>query len=107
LHQLSSHAQKCRIIVDGSFQEPNFRDTWYVDAVQLFWDRSIFDGKLSATSNQAAFEEAFLDEEIYKLLACDKEQGITFARAAFREYSKNRRAERAKQLSKLRVRSVA
>jgi hypothetical protein len=95
------------IIVDGSFQEPNFRDTWYVDAVQLFWDRSIFDGKLSVTSNQAAFEEAFLDEEIYKLLACDDKQGITFARSAFREYSRSRRSERATQLSKLKIRSVA
>jgi hypothetical protein len=95
------------VVVDGVLQEPDFRDTWYVDAVQLFWDRRIFDGKLNSSSDQIAFEKAFLDEEIYKLLACDKKQGITFARAAFREYSKTRRQERTKQLGKLRIRIAA
>jgi hypothetical protein len=95
------------VLIDGDLQEPNFRDTWYVDAVQLFWDRRMFDGKLSFSSDQAAFEKAFLDEEIYKLLACDKKQGIVFARTAFREYAKTRKLERRAQLSKLRIRSVA
>jgi hypothetical protein len=95
------------VIVDGQLQNPNLRDTWYVDAVQLFWDRAMFDGKLNSSSDQAAFERAFLEAEIYKLLACDEEQGIVFARAAFREYSRSRRADRTTQLRNLRIRLAA
>lgn len=95
------------ILIDNKLQKSNFRDAWYVDAVQLFWDRQIFDGKLSSSSDQTAFENAFLREEIYKLLACDKDQGLVFARVAFREYIKARKDDRLNQLLKLKRRRIA
>jgi hypothetical protein len=47
-------------------------------------------------------ENALIDGEIYKLLRCSKDQCRVFARAAFAEFSQGQRADRARQLQKLR-----
>lgn len=90
------------LLVDGQFQAPDLRKRWPVDAVQLVWDRNIFDGVLHPSSPQSAFEAALKDQEIFKLLGCDSAQLQAFARAAFREYGGERMAKRGAQIQELR-----
>jgi len=88
---------------DGAFQPVDLRQRWLVDAVQLFWDREIFDGTLSISAGQTAYEHCFMREEVHKLLGCDEPQGMAFVRAAYREYSAWRGEERSRQLRQLGV----
>jgi hypothetical protein len=90
------------VFQDGELQPKDLRQRWIVDAVQLFWDRLIFDGVLPASASRAALEDASIDHEIYKLLRCDKDQCRGFARAAFGEFSLGQADERAAQVSTLR-----
>ena len=91
------------VLEDGELQPVNLRERWFVDAVQLFWDREIFDGALPRTAGAAAFENSFFNREIYKLLGCTEAQGQAFVRAAWPEYSRNRLNNRFDHLRDLRV----
>lgn len=90
------------VLADGKLQPTDLRQRWIVDAVQLFWDRQIFDDALPATASKVALEDALIEHEIYKLLRCDKKQCQAFARAAFGEYTQDHAAERRAQITKLR-----
>lgn len=88
------------VLKNGKLQPENLRKRWFIDAVQLFWDRQIFDGSLSATANQSRFEDTLIENDIYKLLRCNKSQCTAFARAAFSEYNS---AQCVKQIDDLRA----
>jgi hypothetical protein len=90
------------VLVGERLQPGDLRQRWLVDAVQLFWDREIFDGSLNASASLSVLENALIDAEIYKLLRCSKDQCRAFARAAFAEFSHGQGAERAQQLQSLR-----
>jgi hypothetical protein len=86
-------------VLDNERLQPNnLRQRWLIDAVLLFWDREIFEGTLSASSNLRILENALLDSEIYKLLRCSKEQCQAFARAAFAEFAGPDRLRQLQQL---------
>jgi hypothetical protein len=74
------------VLANGKLQPPNYAQRWYVDAVQLFWDRHFFDGHLPPSGTPRTLEEAFFDNEIYKLLNCNEAQAQVFVRTASREY---------------------
>jgi hypothetical protein len=90
------------ILDEERLQPNNLRQRWFVDAVQLVWDREIFDGTLNPTASLRTLESTLIDKEIYKLLRCSKDQCRAFARAAFAEFSQGQGPERAKQLQTLR-----
>jgi len=90
------------ILVDGNLEPLNLRERWFIDAVELFWDRQVFDGSLPAGASATIFEKLFFDHEIYKPLGCEEAQGRAFVRAAWPEYSKDRREHRFEQLRGLR-----
>lgn len=92
--------ESAEVLSDGKLQPENLRERWLLDAVQLFWDRQIFDSALSATASLRAFEDSLIDNDIHKLLRCDKTQCQAFARAAFSEYDG---AECLEQIDKLKV----
>jgi hypothetical protein len=94
------------VLVKGELESKNLRQRWHVDAVQLFWDRQIFDGALPATSRLSALEDSLIDHEIYKLLRCDKDQCRAFARAAFAEFSDGHGPARVAQIDALRARGL-
>jgi hypothetical protein len=75
---------------------------WVRLAPQLFWDRQIFAGSLSRSSSQADFEKLFIQEEVYKLMRCSRDQGLATAKAVFREYSTLRMPSRFEQIEELR-----
>src|SRR5262249_48923452 len=74
------------VLTNGRLQPKNLRQRWLIDAVQLFWDRKVFDGVLSGTANRAVLEDMLIEHEVYKLLRCDEDQCRAFARSAFGEY---------------------
>jgi len=90
------------VLGDDGLQPNNLRQRWIVDAVQLFWDREIFDGSINATANLRILESALIDKEIYKLLRCSKDQCTIFARAAFAEFSQGQGLDRAREIQSLR-----
>jgi hypothetical protein len=90
------------VLSAGRLQPQDLRQRWLVDAILLFWDRCIFDGSLKATSTLGALESCVIDNEIYKLIRCNKDQCRTFARAAFPEFTGGQALDRAKQLQRLR-----
>jgi hypothetical protein len=90
------------VLADGELQPLDLRQRWFVDAVQLFWDRQVFDGAIPPAAGARAFEDAFLNNEIYKLLGCDAAQGQAFVRAALPEYTRERVNQRFEQLHKLK-----
>jgi hypothetical protein len=94
------------VLANDKLQPENLRQRWYVDAVQLFWDRQIFDGALPADARLSALEDALVHEEIFKLLRCDKNQCRAFARAAYAEYSDGQGPERISQISFLQKRGL-
>ena len=94
------------VLVEDELQPENLRQRWYVDAVQLFWDRQIFDGALPATSKISALEDSLIDHEVFKMLRCDKDQCRAFARAAYAEYSIGQGPARAAQIDALHVRGL-
>jgi hypothetical protein len=90
------------VLDDAGLRPNNLRQRWLVDAVQLFWDREIFDGSLSAMAGLRVLEGTLIDKEIYKLLRCSKDQCTIFARAAFAEFSQGQALDRAREIEKLR-----
>jgi len=90
------------VTVDGKLQPPNYAQRWYLDAVQLFWDRHFFDGDLPPGSNARTLEDAFFDKEIHRLLNCDEAQARVFVRIAAREYLPEILASRVDQIQRLR-----
>jgi hypothetical protein len=94
------------VLVGDVLQPRDLRQRWLTDAVQLFWDRQILDGKLPATANAAALEDTLVSNEIYKLLRCDADQCVAFARAAYPEFSQGQAAHRADQIATLRHRGL-
>jgi hypothetical protein len=94
------------VLVRGKIQSGEQDIKWRIDAIQLFWDRQLFAGLLSPSSNRKTFETSFLDHEIYKLLRCSEEQGRAFVAGAFRDYSE-RVATRFKQVRDVRGLLVA
>jgi hypothetical protein len=94
------------VLVKGRLQPESLRRRWHVDAVQLFWDRQIFDGALPATARVSALEDSLIDHEVYKLLRCDKDQCRAFARAAYAEFSDGQGPARAAQIETLRARGL-
>jgi hypothetical protein len=90
------------VLSAARLQPQDLRQRWLIDAILLFWDRGIFDGLLKATSNLGALESALIDDEIYKLIRCNKDQCRTFARAAFPEFAGGQGLDRARQLQRLR-----
>ena len=94
------------VLVEDELQPENLRQRWYVDAVQLFWDRQIFDGALPATLKVSALEENLIDHEVFKLLRCDKDQCRAFARAACAEFSDGHGPARVAQIDALRSRGL-
>jgi hypothetical protein len=89
-------------LFNGKLQPSDSRQRWFIDAVQLFWDRQVFDGELSATASRSVLEDSLIAHEVYKLLRCDEKQCQAFARAAFGEYSQGQGAERKAQIDTLR-----
>jgi hypothetical protein len=94
------------VLVDGKLQPEDLRQRWLVDAVQLFWDRQIFDGALPATPRISALEDVLMDHEVFKLLRCDKNQCRAFARAAYAEFSRGQGPARVAQIDGLRARDL-
>jgi len=90
------------VIVDGKLQTFDFTERWFIDAVQLFWDRHTFDGFLREGSNLADYRASFFDQGIHRLLACGKEQADAFIAFAFREYSNSRMAQCFDQIRNLK-----
>jgi hypothetical protein len=90
------------VLVGGELQPIDLRQRWFIDAVQLFWDRQIFDQALPATASRTILEDSLIEHEVYKLLRCDKKQCQAFARAAFGEYSQGQGAERIAQVNTLK-----
>lgn len=94
--------KSAKVLGDDRDNTIKFREPWYANAIQLFWDRRIFDGSIGVNSDSEAFERSFVNEEIYKLLGCSKEQGLVFSRAAFRQYP-SLFANRIQQVESLRA----
>jgi hypothetical protein len=94
------------VLVEGELQPENLRQRWHVDAVQLFWDRQIFDGALPATPRVSVLEDTLIDHEVFKLLRCDKDQCRAFARAAYAEFSDGQGPTRVAQIDALRARGL-
>jgi hypothetical protein len=94
------------VLVKDELQPENLRQRWYVDAIQLFWDRQIFDGALSAMAKVSALENNLIDHEVFKLLRCDKDQCRAFARAAYAEFSDGQGPARVAQIDALRARDL-
>lgn len=94
------------VLVDDELQPAVLRQRWYVDAVQLFWDRKIFDGTLSATVKISVLEDNLIDHEVFKLLRCDKDQCRAFARAAYAEFSDGQGVVRLAQIDSLLKRGL-
>jgi hypothetical protein len=90
------------VLVGDKLQPNDLRQRWLTDAVQLVWDRQIFDGALSASTKLGSLEEILIDNEIYKLLRCSKEQCRAFARAAYTEFKDGQASERLNQLENLK-----
>jgi hypothetical protein len=90
------------VLVNGKLQPPNYAQRWYVDAVQLFWDRHFFDGNLPPRGTPRGLEEAFFDREIHKLLNCDEAQARVFVRTSVREYLPKLLSSRADQVQTLK-----
>jgi hypothetical protein len=90
------------VLADGKLQPPNYAKRWYIDAVQLFWDRHFFDGHLPPSGSPRALEEAFFDREIYKLLNCNEVQARVFVRTAVREYLPKLLSSRVDQVQTLK-----
>jgi hypothetical protein len=78
-------------------------ESWGEDAIQLFWDRLIFDGVVAERDDLRVLPDTFLEHEIYKLLGCDREFGLRLAMRAARTYSGPRMASRFDQLRELGV----
>jgi hypothetical protein len=91
------------VLKNGKLQPCDLRQRWFVDAVELFWDRHIFDGILSPTASRSVFEDSLIEYEIFKLLRCSKAQCQAFARAAFGEYQEGQGVERLAQVDRLRA----
>jgi hypothetical protein len=81
--------RSAKVLNDKREDRVKFLEPWYLNAIELFWDREIFGGSLSPRSNPQAFEQAFLNKEIYKLLGCAKDQGLVFSRTVFRRYARS------------------
>lgn len=94
------------VLTNGDLQPKDLRQRWIIDAVQLFWDRQIFDGALPASASRTALEDALFDHEIYKLLRCDRKQCQAFARAAFGEFSPTQAADRLGQITGLKAKGL-
>lgn len=90
------------VLIDGELQPPNYAQRWYVDAVQLFWDRHFFDGNLPPGGSDRTLEDLFFEKEIHKLLNCDVAQARVFVRTAAREYLPGILASRVNQVQTLR-----
>jgi hypothetical protein len=90
------------VLADGVLQLPKYSQRWYVDAVQLFWDRHFFDGNLPPNGTPRTLEQVFFDQEIHKLLNCDEAQARVFVRTAMREYVPRLQDARVNQLRGLR-----
>jgi hypothetical protein len=90
------------VLADGKLQPPNYAQRWYVDAVQLFWDRQFFDGRLPPSGTPRTLEEAFFDQKIYRLLNCNEAQAQVFVRTAVREYLPKLLSSRADQVQTLK-----
>jgi hypothetical protein len=93
--------QRAGILEGNRLETRDFTSEWVLAAPQLFWDRQIFDGKLTRSSKSEDFEELFFEHEIYKLLRCDEIQGRAIARASLREYTTEKLANRFAQLEGL------
>jgi hypothetical protein len=93
--------ERAGLLVGGKITPTEIASLSTIYAPQLFWDRQIFDGKLRASSPQSEFEDLFVENEIFKILNCGRDQGVAVARSAFREYSRARLKERFKQLETL------
>ena len=91
------------VLAGGQLQPRNLQQRWFVDAVQLFWDRQVFDGVLSATAHRSVLEDTLIENEVYKLLRCNKTQCQAIARAAFGEYLDGQGPERLSQINALRA----
>jgi hypothetical protein len=91
------------VLTNGVLQPPNYSQRWYVDAIQLFWDRHFFDGNLPPNGSPRTLEEVFFDQEIHKLLNCNEAQARVFVRVALREYAPALQEAHAKQLNTLRA----
>lgn len=90
------------VLVDDEVQPIPLNAPWRIEAVQLFWDRQIFDGTIHRNDDVKVLEQAFFNNEIYKLLGCSKELGRGILKAAFDQYSNGRMAHRFEQLHDLR-----
>ena len=90
------------VLVDDEVQQFPMNAPWRLEAVQLFWDRQIFDQAIRRNDDVRTLEQAFFDNEVYKLLACSKELGRGLVKAAYGEYSNGRMAQRFEQLRDLR-----
>ncbi len=80
----------------------NLRQRWFVDAVQLFWDRQILSGNFTNIPSAKALEESLIEFEIYKLMRCSESQCLAFARAAYPEFENGQAQDRLGQLQDLR-----
>jgi hypothetical protein len=91
------------VLVGDQLQPNDLRQRWLVDAVLLFWDRLIFKESIRFDAKPSLLEEALIEQEIYKLLRCSKQQCQALARAAFPEFTDGQAYERAHQISSLRA----
>jgi hypothetical protein len=94
------------VLVNDELQSENLRQRWHVDAVQVFWDRLVFDSAVPANAKGSMLEEVLIDNEVFKLLRCDKDQCRAFARAAYAEFSDGQGAARVSQIDQLRIRGM-
>jgi hypothetical protein len=62
--------------------------SWGPSACRIFWDRLAYQGCLGSKVTKAALLDAFIKQEIYKLLGCSKELGIKIAGSTADEYLK-------------------
>ncbi|SRR5258707_4700574 len=91
------------VLVNDRLQPPNYAQRWYVDAVQLFWDRHFFEGNLPLGANARTLEDIFFNRETHRLLNCDETQARVFVRTAAREYLPGILASRADQIQELKA----
>jgi hypothetical protein len=94
------------VLLDGELQPKDLRQRWIIDAVQLFWDRQIFDGALPVSASRTALEDSLIEHEIHRLLRCDEKQCQGFARAAFGEFSLGQAADRMTQIATLKSKGL-
>ncbi|WP_315766871.1 MULTISPECIES: hypothetical protein [unclassified Bradyrhizobium] len=94
------------VLKGDELQAPNYAQRWYIDAVELFWDRQYFEGNVIRGASSRVLEEVFFDHEAYKLLNCDEAQAKVFTRVAAREYLPTILAARHDQIEILRTRGV-